>query len=309
MINSGDRAGDGAMSGSQSVGVIAELWRFPVKSMTGERLDQADLTTGGLLGDRAYALIDVETGKVVSAKSVRLYSGILDCKASFVEPPKAGAPLPPVRIELPDGTHAFSLGGEADAALSALFGRAVRLAQTAPEDFTIDQHHPDIEGADPAGHRNETVQQKLGAAFFAAAGMPCPVAVGAFFDLFPMTAITTSTLGRLGELRQQGRIDARRFRMNIVVETAEPGFIENEWVGKQLSIGGESGLVVAMPDPRCVMTTLAQDDLEQDTDILRSLVQHNRLAVAGAGQFPCAGVYAVVSNAGTIRVGDEVGIG
>ena len=62
----------------QSVGEVAELWRFPVKSMSGERLEMAELTEGGVVGDRAYALIDVETGKVVSAKSVRLFSRILD---------------------------------------------------------------------------------------------------------------------------------------------------------------------------------------------------------------------------------------
>jgi hypothetical protein len=61
-----------------------------------------------------------------------------------------------------------------------------------------------------------------------------------------------------------------------------------------------------MPDPRCVMTTLAQDDLPADTDVLRALVRHNRLEVAGAGVFPCAGVYAVVTHEGTARVGDPV---
>jgi len=66
------------MPGRQSVGVVAELWRFPVKWMSGARLEMAELTEAGIGGDRAYALIDVETGKVVSGKSVRLFSGILD---------------------------------------------------------------------------------------------------------------------------------------------------------------------------------------------------------------------------------------
>lgn len=54
------------------------------------------------------------------------------------------------------------------------------------------------------------------------------------------------------------------------------------------------------------MTTLAQDDLRKDTDILRTLVKHNRIQVGDASQFPCAGVYAVVEAPGTMRVGDRV---
>ena len=57
------------------VGSVAGLWRFPVKSMRGERLDEASLTAHGLVGDRAFALIDTDTGKVVSAKSVSCFPG------------------------------------------------------------------------------------------------------------------------------------------------------------------------------------------------------------------------------------------
>ena len=86
------------------VGSVAGLWRFPVKSMRGEQLEQTNLEARGLVGDRGYALIDVETGKVVSAKSVRLFPDLLNCTAAFVEPPQSGRDLPPVRISLPDGT-------------------------------------------------------------------------------------------------------------------------------------------------------------------------------------------------------------
>ena len=51
---------------------------------------------------------------------------------------------------------------------------------------------------------------------------------------------------------------------------------------------------------------LAQDDLPQDTDVLRTLVRHNRVQVGDLGQFPCAGVYAVVAAPGTVRTGDHV---
>ena len=62
-------------------GTIDELWRFPVKSFQGEKLDQVEFDTQGVLGDRAYALIDNETGKVVSAKSVKLFPDLLRCSA------------------------------------------------------------------------------------------------------------------------------------------------------------------------------------------------------------------------------------
>jgi uncharacterized protein YcbX len=54
--------------------------------MRGERLEAAELTERGLVGDRAYALIDAETGKVVSAKSVKLFPDLFGCQAAYVEP-------------------------------------------------------------------------------------------------------------------------------------------------------------------------------------------------------------------------------
>lgn len=296
------------MSTSATVGSVAGLWRFPVKSMRGERLEQAEITTHGLLGDRAYALIDAETGKVASAKSVRLFPDLLGCQASFVEPPRPGFEIPPVRITLPNGTTVTSDAGDCHRVLSASFRREVRLARAAPEDFTIDQYHPDVEGADPAGHRDTVVEQKLGSAFFAAAGLASPVPAGSFFDLFPVSILTTSTLDRLNELQPQSRFDERRFRMNVIVGSLEPGFVENGWVGRELGIGDGVRLRVALSDPRCVMTTLAQYDLPADTGVLRTLVQHNKVQVPGGGDFPCAGAYAVVQAPGTIRKGERVAL-
>ena len=294
------------MAISGDVGSVATLWRFPVKSMAGEQLQDAEVTERGVLGDRAYALIDKDTGKVVSAKSVRLFPNLLDCKAAFVEPPRRGGDLPPVQILFPDSTTVRSDSGEVDRVLSAYFKRNVTLGRAAPDDFTIDQYHPDVEGADPGGNRDTVVAQKLGAALFAELGMESPVPVGSFFDVFPLSVLTTSTLAQLDGVRPQSRFDQRRFRMNVIVETERPGFVENGWVGHELGFGGGARLNVALLDPRCVMTTLAQDGLPQDTDVLRTLVGHNRVQVGDLGKFPCAGVYAVVAAAGTVRVGDRV---
>ena len=74
------------------VGRVSSLHRYPVKSMAGEDLPSAEVTPTGLLGDRAYALIDRETGRVVSAKRPRRWTGILDYRASFTEPPKVTTP-------------------------------------------------------------------------------------------------------------------------------------------------------------------------------------------------------------------------
>src|SRR5215211_1870898 len=123
------------MATSVRVGSLAGLWRFPVKSMRGERLDEAELTERGLVGDRAYALIDTDTGKVVSAKSVKRFPDLFGCRAAFVAPPRGDGDLPPVEITLPDDTTVRSDGSDVDRVLSAYFRRDVTLARAAPEDF------------------------------------------------------------------------------------------------------------------------------------------------------------------------------
>lgn len=294
------------MTAGEVVGAVAAVWRFPVKSMRGELLEAAKIERDGVLGDRAYALLDVATRKVVSAKSARRFPDMLRCSATFLEPPRSNSEPPPVRIALPDGTTVSSDDRDAERILTGFFARQVRLVRSAPEDFTIDQYHPDIEGVDPRGHRDVVVEQKLGAALFAELGLPPAVRAGSFLDVFPVSVLTTSTLARLHELRPASRFDARRFRMNVIVDTPQAGFVENDWIGRRIQIGDTVRLELALPDPRCVMTTLAQDELPADAQVLRTLAQHNRLDVGAAGAFPCAGVYAVVEGAGTVRTGDPV---
>ena len=282
--------------------------------MGGERLDQAVVTQRGVLGDRAYALIDKATAKVVSAKSIKLFPDMFALKAAFVEAPKLDCDLPPVRISLPDGRSVSSDGGDVDDILSDYFGRSVVLAQTAPEDFTLDQYKPDLEGPDVEGaesaeDQSKFVTQKLGAALFAELGIESPVLAGAFFDVFPLSVLTSSTLATLSELRPQTRFDERRFRMNVTIRTGQAGFPENDWIGHQLALGDEVRAKVAMPDARCVMTTLAQDELPRDIEVLKTLARHNRIQVGERGRYPCAGVYAVVLTPGTIRVGDPATLG
>jgi uncharacterized protein len=95
--------------------------------------------------------------------------------------------------------------------------------------------------------------------------------------------------------------------MNVIVETPSRGFVENDWVGRTLAIGDAVTIAVALPDPRCVMPSLAQEDLPRDPRILKALAQHNRIDVAGA-LYPCAGVYAVAQSTGAIHTGDRTSL-
>jgi uncharacterized protein len=295
------------MNSSEPVGTIRAMWRFPVKSMLGEELEAVELNEGGIVGDRVYAIRDRETGKVASAKHPKLWPNLLSCRAAFVEPPRPGDELPPARIGLANGPSVMSEAADVVAVLSRFFGRDVELASAAQNGYTIDQYHPDEENYDPEGHRDEVVEARLGAAFFNERGLPSAVPEGSFFDLFPLSVLTTSTLDQLGELEPQSNFDIRRFRMNVIVDTPARGFVENEWVGRSLAIGDDVKINVALPDPRCVMPSLAQEDLPRDPRILKALAQHNRIDVAGA-LFPCAGVYAVAEAVGTIRKGDRISL-
>src|SRR5712692_11028320 len=94
------------------LGSVVSLWRYPVKSMMGEELNAAEVTERGLLGDRAYALVDSSDGKAASAKNPRKWPGLFDFRATFVEPAHAAARVPPVRITLPDGATVSSDQGD-----------------------------------------------------------------------------------------------------------------------------------------------------------------------------------------------------
>src|SRR5438477_5920028 len=114
------------------LGSVVSLWRYPVKSMMGEELNATEVTEHGLLGDRAYALLDSSTGKVVSAKNPRRWPNLFDFRAAFVEPPRTGEKIPPVRIALPNGSILTSEQSDLNQILSNALGRAVMLAQAAP---------------------------------------------------------------------------------------------------------------------------------------------------------------------------------
>ena len=266
------------------LGSIVSLWRYPVKSMLGEELNAAEVTTRGLLGDRGYALVDNADGKVASAKNPRKWPQMFDCRAALSDVPRTGVKVPAVRITLPDGTIVASDQPDIDQILSNVVRREVKLESAFPEMRTAaaEEYWPDIEGLD----FRDTVTDF---------GLP----EGTFFDCAVVHLLTTATIDRLRSLYPEGRFEVRRFRPNMVVETAsgDRDFLENAWIGHLLAIGDAVRLSITGPCPRCVMTTLPQGDLPRDTGILRTAAQHNRASV---------GVYASVVQGGKVRRGDPV---
>jgi uncharacterized protein len=266
------------------LGSIVSLWRYPVKSMLGEELNASEVSKRGLTGDRAYALIDSTDGKVVSAKNPRKWPRMFDCRAALAHALEPDAKIPPVRITLPDGTVVDSEQPDIDQALSNVIQRAVKLERAFAEQrtATAEEYWPDVEGLD---YRDTVTDFAL--------------PEGTFFDCAVVHLLTTATVDRIRALYPVGRFEVRRFRPNIVVETAqgEKDFVENAWLGQILSIGETVRLNITGPCPRCVMTTLPQADLPKDTGILRTAAQHNRANV---------GVYASVVQGGKVRRGDSV---
>lgn len=257
------------------VGSVESLWRYPVKSMLGETLDAAEFTERSIAGDRAYAFVDMESGKVVSAKNPRKWTGLLDCGATYPNGPDG-----PAAITLPNGTAVLTDVDGVDETFTEFLGHAVRIARTAPAEPTLEEYWPDIEGL----ALRETVTDEK---------MP----PGTFFDLAVVHVLTTATLAALSELYPDGGFEVRRFRPNVVVDTGDAqGFVENDWLDRTLELG-DVRLRITGPCPRCVMTTLAQGNLPKDPGILRTAAAHNGANV---------GVYASIERGGTVRHGDPV---
>ena len=287
---------------------ISELWRYPVKSMLGERRDTAVVTATGVAGDRAYAVIDRSDGKVASAKNPRKWRALLSCHAEFLEEPVAGGAAPSARITLPDGTVVTSDDPDVHAVLSNFLGREVTLADAAPQGSTFEETWPDIEGMAPSEFIDSTrVRSDEGEAVSDLA-LGLAAAPGSFFDLAPIHVVTSSSLDELSRLQPGSRFVSQRFRPNVVIDVPAAGFAENGWVGATLRLGAEAAVSVMMPTMRCVMTTLAQGDLPDDRAILRAATDHNRIEISGLGHWACVGAYASVVSPGAVRVGDDVDV-
>jgi len=223
---------------------VASLYRYPVKSMVGERLEVADVVARGLRGDRLWAVRD-EDGKLGSGKSSRRFrkmEGLLDLVASY----DGDVPV----VTFPDGRGLRGDDPTVDTALSAHVRRPVTL-----------------------GREGEV----------------------SHFDDGPVHLVTTASLRAVGEVLGE-RIDPRRFRPNLVVDTGElTALVEDGWVGHRLRIG-DVVLEVEARMPRCVMVDLPQVGLGA-TRVLDAVGDLNDANL---------GVLAGVVSPGRVRVGDEV---
>jgi len=265
-------------------GSVAALWRYPVKSMLGEELSAADVTERGISGDRAYALVDPESGRVISAKNPRKWGNLFDFRASYVVAPDLSGNLPAARIFFPDGTTATTGESDIEERLSARLGKPVRLTASVPTAPRAEGYWPEYEWLEQPG-----------------AVFEFDLPPGTFFDGATVHLITTATLDRLRTLCPQSRFEVPRFRPNFVIEMSAgvEGFVENDWIDRTLALGDQVRLRVTQPCLRCVMTTLSQRDLPKDPDILRTAVQQNQGNV---------GVYASVIQGGRVRRGDSVSL-
>lgn len=283
------------------IGTIAEIWRYPVKSMAGEQLETSRLGAGGLYGDRAWAIRDEVKGEVRGAKKI---PRLLECAARYAaEPGPSGSAE--VAITLPDGTALSSASDDRDARLSAALDQEVTLWPLQPAG---DTKHYEI-----ASYDLPDIEQELRSIFGLLPDEPLPdlsafpeqlkafkyvTPPGTYFDAFPLNLTTDASLNSLQDLAPDSQIDVRRFRPNLVlaVDHPESDFPEQQWLGKTLRVGGMT-VKVELPCPRCVMTTHAQGDLPKDPGIMRTLVREAEQIV---------GVYATTGDDGAISVGDPV---
>jgi uncharacterized protein len=273
----------------QPIGVVKDLFRYPVKSMQGERLGAVDIGPQGVIGDRAYALREAN-GRVMTAKK---WPTLLECAARYEVPP-AHKGLAPLRITLPDGRSLQAHDPDVSAVLSTVLGCPVVL-----ERAQADQHHR--AAIDPATVFGDVPVETLKPGYTDATP-PDSFALppGTFFDAASLHVLSSGTLAHLPTLMgEDAQVDVRRFRPNIVIETEAglEGFLEDDWLEGTIEVGKHVSLVQLRPTLRCVMTTHRQAELGRDLQILRAAAQHHQAQV---------GVWASIGTTGRLQVGDPV---
>jgi MOSC domain-containing protein len=274
---------------AHQVGTIHELWRYPVKSMLGTTVNEILITEHGALGDRAWALRDVESGRIASAKK---FPRLLEFRATYeVEPTfdKRGR----VRIETPDGQAVDPEDPDASRLISNILGRTLQLENQAHEDEKTSIDRKTVFGDVPISEMKPDWTPDTMPDYF-------QLMKNSFLEIGPLFVLASGSVEHL--LKLQGgtaQIDRRRFRPNLFVDTAPETdrFIEDEWIGGTLGVGETLALDEIQPTLWCVTSTLAQEELPRDLSILRTAAKAHK---------GCLGVYACVRTPGVARVGDPV---
>lgn len=219
-----------------SSGTVTELYRYPVKSLQGLACSSLQIESEGVAGDRQWALIDVETETLMSAKR---WSRLFEASAG-----EAG-------IDLPDGTHVPYQSPDVDTLLSAWMGRPVRLARAGtPTERSYEMTF------DPPDDSAE---------YYA---IPAPA--GTFVDLAAVHLVSTSTLAAGVDARPDLDWDVRRFRPNVVIDAEVEPFGEDAWTGTALRVGA-AVLSVSQPTVRCAMPLRAQPGLDRQPELYSAL--------------------------------------
>ncbi len=271
-----------------NIGSVKQILRFPVKSMGGESLNTTYVDENGVKGDRIFALKELETGFIVSAKNPKKWKAIIELEA-FLENEK-------LKTRQIQTRQVFDNENDITNLIEKLTSRKVSLVSNSNQQEIREADRSPIEqvGSDIRQEPLASASQK-----------------GHFFDFAPIHIITTSSLNQIRKYYPQGKFDLKRFRPNIVIDTEDKtGFVENKWLGKTLHIGAGLQIKIIEPCPRCVVTTLKQGELEKDNEILKTIVRHNQ--VESYTYYPgtllkgVLGVYGVIEKSGKIHLEDEV---
>ncbi|NRB39396.1 MAG: MOSC domain-containing protein [Pseudomonadales bacterium] len=282
------------------IGEIKEIWRYPVKSMAGHTVTNAEVQTLGIKGDRGWALKDRIFDEIVGAKR---FNKLLQLQAEYVESINNSSDIPAVKISLPDGRQVLSDDSAVDAIISAFIGQPVTLNHLQKDTGYYRKLSPP---PSPAVMRHEFGMTPDGD-LSGIASMPLRrmVTLGKYatlpfthYDAYPLHFLTSATLQWLQETNPEADIDVRRFRPNFLIDTCttNTGFLENQWCGGYLEIGA-SVIKVESPTIRCSMPAQAQPGLKQDNKVASAIRQT-------AKQF--VGSYASVVTEGEVCIGDPV---
>jgi uncharacterized protein YcbX len=261
--------------GSMSVvGHVESLWRYPVKSMRGENLQEAFINFSGVYGDRLYAF------KTTAAP------------AGF--PFLTGREFPAMLLYQPHFRHSSQAHRPPNLAEAEAFAPDVTLVYHNPDELAVDVETP---AGDVLAIDNPALQDRLHAGSGATHELTLLRSKHAMTDCRPVSLISIQTTQALGvELGMV--VNQRRFRANIYVDlNGAFGFTEDSFVGHSLRIGTEVVIAVLERDPRCKMITLDPDTAEASPEVLRNVAKaHN-------GKL---GIYGAVLVEGTVYPGDEI---
>ena len=282
------------------VGRVTEIWRYPVKSMGGERIERSLLDHNGIVGDRGWAVRDREADETRSARQI---PRLLQCAASYAEEPAADRRSPRVELSLPDGAAVGSDADNAAQLLSAALERDVALTPLHPaDDLEHYRRAPGDPNADPIAMLREVFGLREDDPLPDLSGLPEDLGQfstppGTYFDCYPLHVMSTASLATLSGFGAGDDVDIRRFRPNILIDTGDAeGLPEVEWAGRRLRIGGAE-IEVKTTTVRCSVPSHRQRDLDRSGAVGRALIEHTKQHL---------GAYATILTPAQVALGDPV---